>query len=335
MLKHRNLRVFLFNYLIQVGSFANLQKYDGKLYRDLLNYKKMKDPDSKDTLSEWLQGQLLSKYIRPKKTKSLWKVVEYNALIYSIAINIADEVNTMEHLPIDMLNGFENIDHMKSFEPAYVRFIENRIPRYQGQLPADYPGVMKVEGYKYWGENVTERTDFANDLLAFFKGSVKCQYLTPYIDYRLMRVLAVHGNLNLIGMDNMDLIYDLNELKNKTRMESIAEMLRLDRYHFEPVAYNYGDKALYLKRANNYAVVLDGCESEIIIAKEIYQVLKEQNKLQSIFIQETKNGAVTLKELMVDIEGSVIPVHALYTRNMNGFVYADRNTLNLRLTNIS
>lgn len=335
MLKDPKLRVFLYNYFIKVGSFANLQKYDGKLYRELLAYKKKKAPESKESLSEWLQSQLMSKYAKRPKTKNIWKVVEYNSLVYSVAINIAGEVNTKEHLPVDMLNGFDNADHLKSAEPAYYKYLENHVPRWQGPVDKDYPGILRIEGYKYWGDNLTERCDFINDLIAFFKGNVNCQYLTPYINQRLRIMLATHGNLNLIGMDNLDLIYDLTDLKESTRATSIAELLELGGFHFEPVDYKYGDKALYLKRSTNYAVVLEGCDKEIMLAKEIYQLLKELGKLQEIYTEKHTMYGAEVEVLMVEVGGTTMPVHALYTRNIEGFVYKDMNTLNLRLANIS
>lgn len=331
----RNLLIYLNNYFIQNGSFKGISKINGRVYRYLLNMKKQHDPDTEMSLTEWLEEAVLYRMITPPRVKERLDINLYNALVNAVAVNVTQEVESMKHFPDTMLTGFVDARHMGNFEPAYLKFLEDRIPKYMGPLPEDSDTNLRVEGYKYWGPNLTEQCDFVSDLLAFFGGFRTCNYITPSIAQKLYRIIQKHGNLNFIGMDSMNTLHDLNMLTKNTRAKSISELLSSESIEFHPIEYDLNDNVVYVKKRQCYTVLLENDQRyEIVIGEELYKQLRKADLLQKIELQEqnTNRGVIPMMVITSE-EYNNLTLLNFFTRDTTKW-FKDGNPLNLRKENI-
>lgn len=170
-----------------------------------------------------------------------------------------------------------------------------------------------------------------DDIFFTLKGYSADKNLTPTMYFKLDRMMKACGNLNRIGLDELNLLEDLDELSMSLGFKSIRELLEEEGFKFEPIGF---DRVNFIDSGENYEVLIDGYEDAQIIVDPTLQKYLIDMKLDqtlNVFKVPFKNTEVSL--LAYEYEGKMQLAHSLITKN-NNIKFKDGNSLNLTTKNL-
>lgn len=382
-------RMFLLNYFVEHGSFANLSKRASGLYKRILQEKK-----EEEHYSEFLERELLphrvQDHIDPKlfkhlrdfyaketslsnkhlpkafesaltelaekldykvddlkhyldnnmifpetmvKIKRQFDVPAYNSLLSALALSILLEArNNPKRMNIEKLRKAKSFEGLRSIDPKTADYLSLKIPTYSGSSP-DPSVKIKLEGSKYFGVDLHLNTlpNILDDILYCLKGYMNNINLTPLVAYKLRKMVEVTGNLNRIGLDNMNLIADLDYLAQAGGFSTIKALLEGEGYTFTPISHEHAN---IIPCGKNYELILDDYEEgQILLDNNLKKPLEDLGLKSTLGVGIVNYMSENVHLLNCMYKGQVMLVHSLITKK-NELKFKDRNTLNLLTANL-
>lgn len=262
-------------------------------------------------------------------------VGSYKAIIQSIVLNIIDDSLSDSNVKLSLLRDFEDSKHMALYEPNYLNFIRSRIPIYVGPVHSSMGSNVSyiVQGNTYYGERdlkLETIPSVTDDILFSLKGISTSTNLTQSIGYKMTKMIKHMGNLNYIGLDEMNLFQDLNDIVGDLGLSSIGELLEKEGINFEPIKET---NANFIQCKNNYELILmDFDKAQITIDSTIVPSLRKESIADTLEILEGEREGQHLTMLAVTIEGNKNFVYPLVSKTMT-MLFKDGNTLNITASN--
>lgn len=266
--------------------------------------------------------------------KNRTNIRAYNNLLTIISLNMFMSSRSKPAIQMELFQDFENFAQLEKWEPSYATLLKSQVPHYAGPLTGNEQVEIKVEGSKYYGEDL--RLDLIpslyDDILATFKGYTATSNLTPYMVYRLLLIKRACGNLNRIGLDGFDLLEDLDRTSMNLGFNSIKEMLKEEGFSFTAIT---ADHASFIPCKDDFEVILeDYDESQILIDGQLVKSLKDMNletTLEVVSLPTKPSGIIRL--LAYEYDNQMRTVHTLLTKS-TALKFKDNDSLNLTAVNI-
>lgn len=265
-----------------------------------------------------------------------YNVRDYNNIIQMIAMGIMMETRLNSNIKYDILTDFHSKVHMEMYEPGYATFLESRVPTYGGSLPHDVEGVRHLlSGSKYYGTDSKLDTipSIIDDIIYALKGYIPRKNLKPSISFKLSHLMRHCGNLNRIGIDELGVLSELDELSMNLGFTTIAQFLENEGFKFTPVS---SDRVSIIPCKKNYEVIIDGYdEGQIIIDSTLKDALESMNLVQTLNVTKGPvNGQQDVPVLVYIYDGKPKLAYQLITKN-TAFTFYNGNPLDLTTENLT
>lgn len=383
--------MYLLNYFIENGSFANLSKRASRLYKAIVEYKKADYPDmsvadylelkllphreglSLDTRSVRMLREYFSKKSELDKTqlgKPLLKVLtnmatskrmsldnllkainnvkifpelfrgvrhgidprDYNNLLTSIALSMLIESSGNQRINLEVLRDYTSFSELQASEPHVAEYLQSKVPIYKGALEGDDLS-LKLEGCYYYGNDLhlSGSLGLLNDFIFYFHGFMTTINISPSIAYKLSLMKEVSGNLNRIGLDEMNLLAELDAISLTLGFSSIKELLSSEGIEFTPVDNAHAN---YLPHGNNLELILDDYhEGQIIIDPMLSKMFRDMKVEDTLTVATIPYQNQSIDILAFSHNDKPFLAHSLLTRN-NAIRFRNNNTLDLTAKNL-